>query len=391
MTAVMHEPVAPRQSVALHHVVDGSEDAPVLLLGGSLGSTVAMWEPQVPALAARFRVVRYDARGHGGSPVPPGPYVIDDLVADVVALLDHLGVRRASFAGLSLGGVTGMRLAALHPDRVDRLALVCTSARWPDPQPWLDRAAAVRAGGTASIADTVVQRWFTADGAQREPALVERSRVMVAATPADGYAACCEALAAMDVRGDLARIVAPTLVLAGEQDAATPPAMLEAIAAGIAGARLQVLQGAAHLANLEQPEVVTAALLAHLDPAGTTYEQGMRTRREVLGDAYVDRAVAATSALTAPFQDHITRTAWGEVWSRPGLSRASRSMVTLAVLAALGHDDELGLHVRAALRNGLTADEIGEVLLQTSVYAGVPAANSAFAVAQRVLAEEGAS
>jgi 3-oxoadipate enol-lactonase/4-carboxymuconolactone decarboxylase len=379
-------------AVDLHHVVDGPAGAPPVLLLGSLGSTLAMWEAQVAALAGPYRVVRADLRGHGGSPVPPGPYAIDDLVADAVALLDRLGIGAAHVVGVSLGGMTAMRLAALHPDRVDRLAVLCTSALLGRASDWAERAATVRASGTGAVAPAVVGRWFTEARRKADPDLVARHERMVAGTPPEGYAACCEAIAVMDLRADLPRIVAPTLAIAGADDPATPPDHLREIAAAVPGARLLVLPEAAHLACVEQPAAVNAALALHL--AGGTDDAarragGMRTRRAVLGDAHVDRAVAATTPFTAGFQDFITRTAWGDVWNRPGLSRRDRSVVTLTALVALGHENELEMHVRAALRNGLSPEEIGEVILHTAVYAGVPAANSAFARAARVIAETG--
>ena len=377
-------------AVDVHAVVEGPEDAPVVVLAGSLGSTLEMWDPQVPALAERFRVVRYDARGHGRSPVPPGPYSIDDLVDDAVALLDRLGVERASFVGLSLGGMTGMRLAAREPHRVDRLAVLCTAALLGPAAGWEERAATVRAQGTPAVAQAVVTRWLTDDLRAADPALVQRLEAMVAGTPDVGYAACCDAICAMDLRADLATISAPTLAIAGADDPATPPVHLQEIADAVPGGQLLVLPSAAHLANVEQAAAVNAALLLHLGaPTGDArrHTQGMAVRRAVLGDAHVDRAVAGTTALTAPFQDLITRYAWGDVWSRPGLDRRTRSMLTLALLTALGHEHELAMHVRAAVTNGLTAQEIGEVLLHSAVYAGVPAANRALAVAQPVLAE----
>ncbi len=366
----------------LHCDLSGPPDAPVLVLGSSLGTTGAMWEPQLPALERHFRVLRYDHRGHGASPVPPGPYTIDDLGGDVLALLDALGLETVSYAGLSLGGMVGMWLAATAPERVDRLVLCCTSARFDSAQPWLDRAGAVRSGGTASIAAQVVARWFTP--ALADEALIERALAWMAAAPDDGYAACCDALAALDLRPLLPAITAPTLVIAGADDLAIPVEHGAAIAAAIPDARLAVVPGAAHLANIEASEAVTRLLLNHLAPSpGTT------VRREVLGDAHVDRATAGTDAFTADFQDLITRYAWGEIWTRPGLDRRTRSAITLAMLATLHHDDELAMHVRAALRNGLTRDEIKEILLQVAIYAGAPAANRAFAVARRTFAELG--
>ncbi|WP_324278088.1 3-oxoadipate enol-lactonase [Blastococcus brunescens] len=200
----------------------GPADAPVVVLSNSLGATRAMWDPQVPALAERFRVITYDTRGHGRSPVPHGPYSLDDLVDDVVALLDRLGVGRAHVAGLSLGGMTGMRLAAREPDRVDRLVLLCTAALLGPRQNWQDRARTARAEGTGVLAPVVVGRWFTPGFAAAEPATVARMEAMIAAQPGEGYAGCCEAIADMDLRADLPTISAPTLVISGREDPATP-------------------------------------------------------------------------------------------------------------------------------------------------------------------------
>ena len=253
-------------AVEVAYSLDGPADAPVVLLSNSLGATRAMWDPQVPALAEHFRVVRYDTRGHGQSPAPAGPYSIDDLVDDVVALLDRLGVVRASFAGLSLGGMTGMRLAAREPERVDRLALLCTSAK-TDPQPFLDRAAAVRAGGTAPLAPTIAGRWLTPGYAAEHRDLVARLEAMIAGCDDEGYAACAEVVARIDLRADLARISAPTLVISGADDLALPPDHQKAIADGIPGAELLTVGPGAHLANLERTSEITGALLGHFQGA----------------------------------------------------------------------------------------------------------------------------
>lgn len=250
--------------VEVHAVVEGPQDAPVLVLSPSLGATVATWEPQARALGGRFRVVRYDPRGHGRSPGPPGPYTLDDLAGDVVALLDRLGVEAAHFCGLSLGGMTGMALAAAHPERVRRLVLCCTSAALGPPEAWAERAATVRRDGAAAVAADVVARWFTPGFAAAHPQVVDRMRAMVAATPAEAYAACCEAIEHMDLGDALPRITAPTLVIAGREDPATPPEHAEAIARRITGAQIRVLSPAAHLANLEQPDTVSRLVAEHL-------------------------------------------------------------------------------------------------------------------------------
>ena len=254
-------------AVAVSYTVDGAADAPVVVLSNSLGATRGMWDPQVPALAERFRVVTYDTRGHGESPAPPGPYTLDDLVDDLVALLDEVGGERAHVAGLSLGGMTAMRLAVREPARVHRLALLATSAR-PDPAPFLDRAAAVRSGGTAPLAPTVASRWVTPACAAEHPDLIARLEAMIAGADDEGYAACCEVVAAVDLVGDLGRISAPTLVVSGAEDPALPPPHQQLIADGIPGAELLTVSPGAHLPNLERTLEVTGALLHHFDAAG---------------------------------------------------------------------------------------------------------------------------
>ena len=255
-------------AVAVSHSVAGPEDAPVVVLSNSLGATRAMWDPQVPALAGRYRVISYDTRGHGDSPSPAGPYTLDDLVDDLVALLDEVGAERVHVAGLSLGGMTALRLAAREPGRVDRLALLCTSAK-PDPQPFLDRAAAVRSGGTAPLAPAIAGRWLTPAYAAEHPDLVARLEAMIAGCDDAGYAACAEVVAAVDLREDLGRIPAPTVVISGWDDLALPPEHQKLIADSIPGAELVTVSPGAHLANLEQPLRVTGVLLGHFDAGGS--------------------------------------------------------------------------------------------------------------------------
>jgi 3-oxoadipate enol-lactonase/4-carboxymuconolactone decarboxylase len=372
--------------VDLHHVVDGPADAPVVVLYPSLGSTLELWEPQVEPLSKHFRVVRVDARGHGGSPAPDGPYSIDDLGGDVVALLDRLGVERAHIVGVSLGGMIALWMAINHPQRVDHIVPTATAAALPEAG-FDARAATVRADGTQAIADAVLGRWLTPEGRAADPARAERMKGWILSTPDEGYAACCDAIDALDLVGELPSITAPTLVVSGLRDPAIPPEHQVRIAAGVPGARLAAVD-AAHIPNVEQPGRVTALILEHL-LARDPHADGMAVRRAVLGDEHVDRSIARTTALTAPFQDFITRYAWGDVWTRPGLDRRSRSMITLALLTGLKHENELAMHIRAAIRNGLTPEEIGEVLLHTAVYAGVPTANSAYAIAQETLEELG--
>jgi 3-oxoadipate enol-lactonase len=251
--------------VELNHVLEGPEDAPVLVLSNSLGTTLSMWDDQASVLRKHFRLLRYDQRGHGDSPVPFGPYKIEDLGLDLLALLDRLEIEHASFCGLSIGGLVGMWLGSEAPERVERLVLCCTASRF-DPEMYEARARNVRAAGVGSIADTVLERWFTPEFRAARPETVEWAGSMLRGTPAEGYAGCCEVLRDTDVRSRLGEIRAPTLVIAGAEDPAATVDQAEEIRDSIPEARLVVIE-AAHLANIERPEAVTREILEHLEPA----------------------------------------------------------------------------------------------------------------------------
>jgi 3-oxoadipate enol-lactonase len=254
-------------AVEVHHELSGAVHAPVVALSCSLGTDLSMWDPQVRRLSARMRVLRYDLRGHGRSPVPLGPYSIADLGRDLIALLDRLGISRASLCGVSIGGMTSMWVAANAPDRVERVVVCCSSA-YIDPEGmYRDRARAVREHGIEPLADAAIGRWFTSKFARAHPEVVQRRRRNLLATPVEGYAACCEALADMDLRGSLSAVRAPTLVISGREDPATPPEHGRVIADGIPAARFQVIEDAAHLANLQQPDLVSGLIERHLTPA----------------------------------------------------------------------------------------------------------------------------
>jgi 3-oxoadipate enol-lactonase len=248
----------------LNYLLEGPEDAPAVVFTGSLGTDITMWQPQTDRLRGRYRTLRYEIRGHGRSEVLPGPYAIADLGSDLVALLDRLEIDRAFVCGLSIGGMSSMWVAAHAPERVERLVLCCTSAQLGPPSAWTERAAAVRAGGVEVVADAVLARWFTPRFREAHPEVIERVRSRLIATPSEGYAGCCEAIAAMDLTGDLGAISAPTLVLAGGEDPATPPEHGRRIAELIPGARFEIVSPAAHLATVERPDLTTAMILRFL-------------------------------------------------------------------------------------------------------------------------------
>jgi 3-oxoadipate enol-lactonase len=250
-------------AVEVHALDEGRSDGPVVVLSNSLGTTLDMWEPQMAALTERFRVIRYDHRGHGGSPVPPGPYRIEDLAGDVLALLDRLRIARANVCGASMGGQVAMWIAAHAPERVDRLVLCCTSPVFGPPELWVDRAKTVRSDGTGAVAATVVGRWFTPDFAAANPEVVERFRDMIASTPPEGYAACCEAVGAADLRPDLGAIRARTLVIAGAEDPAVPRERTQELGSDIADARVEIVDPGAHLSSVERSDRVTELIVEH--------------------------------------------------------------------------------------------------------------------------------
>ncbi|MFE6226955.1 MULTISPECIES: alpha/beta fold hydrolase [unclassified Streptomyces] len=411
----------------LQYRVDGPDDAPVLVLGPSLGTTFHMWDRQIPELTRDRRVVRFDLPGHGGAPAQPFTSVAE-LGDRLLATLDGLGVQRFGYAGCSLGGAVGLDLALRAPHRVAALALVATAPRFGTADEWRQRGVVVRANGLEPMARTAPEQWFTPLFAANQPAIVDWAVQMVRTTDAACYVAACEALAVFDVRAALGSIGVPALVLVGSEDRVTGPAEARTLVAGIADAKLAVVPGASHLAPVEQPAAVTDLLLEHfaaaaLETSGTLavpppvppappapaeapapaapaaedgaeapagrpdpYEKGLGLRREILGDAHVDRALADADA--ADFQELVTRYAWGEVWARDGLDRRTRSVVTLTALVAGGHREALADHTRAALRNGLSPAEIREIVLHTAVYCGLPAAETALATVGRVITEE---
>lgn len=251
----------------LYYELEGPEDAPLLVLANSLGTNLRMWDDQAPELRRRFRLLRYNHRGHEVSEAPPEPYSMADLGGDVLALIDELGVERFSFAGLSIGGMVGMWLASEVPRRVECLALLCTSALMSPPDAWDERAKTARESGTAALSPTVVERWFTPAFREAAPDTVEWAEDMIRRTPDEGYAACCEAIRDMDLRDRLGSLAASTLIIAGEDDPATPPDHAALLRDSILGSEMTVIPDAAHLGNIEQAEAVTPLLLNHLDPA----------------------------------------------------------------------------------------------------------------------------
>jgi 3-oxoadipate enol-lactonase/4-carboxymuconolactone decarboxylase len=319
--------------------------------------------------------------------VTAGDYSIDELSRDVLALADALGIDRFAFCGLSIGGMIGQWLGAHAADRLTHLVLAHTSPKVSDPKAMEVRRETVLRDGMSAVAEAALGRFFSPAFLAENSVAVAHARRTLFSTDATGYAGCCAAVRDMDQRLLIGAITVPTLVIGGDLDVSMPWAEHGAILAAAIPHAKTVRLSAAHLGNLEKPRSFSAALFAFLAPATgiPTAEAGAAVRRAVLGDAHVDRAIASTTDFTRDFQDLITRFAWGTIWTRPGLDRRTRRLLVLTITAALGRWEEFNLHMRAGLDHDLELCDLQEVLLQTAVYAGVPAANTAFQMATEEL------
>jgi 3-oxoadipate enol-lactonase/4-carboxymuconolactone decarboxylase len=387
-------PFTTRDGCRLYWKVDGEAEKPPLLLLNSIGTDMALWDRAFPYLLPHFRLVRMDMRGHGASDAPEGDYSMSELAADALAILDAAGIGQAAVAGVSLGGMIAMELALTAPDRISAVALICTSAEM-DRAAWSDRVAKVRAEGTAAVADLAMGRFLSPAFSAANPGIEATVRGDLIAMADAGYAGAGAAIRDMDLIGRIRAISARALVVAGDRDVSTPfPGHGERIAAALPGAEVAHI-ASAHLAPIEAPAELATALRRFLlqDPdvlaaEAALFEAGLANRRRVLGDAWVDRSIAGRTPFNADFQALITRIAWHEVWGRSGLDDRTRRLLVIAITAALGRWEEFRLHVRTGLeQGGFTQDELKEVLIQTAIYAGLPAANTGFSEAAQVIEE----
>jgi 3-oxoadipate enol-lactonase/4-carboxymuconolactone decarboxylase len=374
-------PIIQTGGLRQYYRLDGAEGRPVLFFSHSLGCDHTQWDAQTAAMLPHFRILRYDIRGHGATEVPAGDYNIEILARDALALADALGIREFTWCGLSLGGMIGQWLGARAADRVMALVLANTSSHFPDPGVMDNRRRTVLENGMAAVEESVMGRFFSPERLNANPPAVAAVRRVLLATNPLGYAGCCAAIRDMDQRPLLPSISASTLIVVGDHDVSTPwDGHGEILAQQVAGSRVERLT--AHLSNLEAPYSFAAALARFLLPAtADTLTAGFAKRRAILGDAHVDRAVAATTDFNRSFQELITRFAWGTVWQRPGLDDRTRRLLALTATAALGRWEEFRMHVRTSLAGGLERCDLEETLLQLAVYAGLPAANTGFQIA----------
>jgi 3-oxoadipate enol-lactonase / 4-carboxymuconolactone decarboxylase len=384
-------PFASVNGTRLYYRLEGTGGKPVLVLSHSIGADHGQWAPQMADFLEHFQVLRYDTRGHGASQATPGDYSMEQLGRDVLGLADALKIDRFAFCGLSLGGMTGQWLGVNAPGRLIALVLANTSPRSklaPPALSWEDRRRTVLEKGMAPLLEQAMQRWFTPETLALKSPYVDSARVTFLGTDPVGYAGCCAAIRDMDHTPALGKITTATLVVGGDSDISTPWAGHgDALARDIRGARTVVLH-AAHFSNIDQPRSFTAAVLEFLlgetdatRKAGDPKDAGFAVRRAILGDAHVDRSIAATTDFNRDFQELITRYAWGTIWTRPGLDRRMRRLLVLAMMASLGRWEEFRMHTRAALEHGMEPCDLKELLLQAAIYAGVPVANTGFHIA----------
>jgi 3-oxoadipate enol-lactonase/4-carboxymuconolactone decarboxylase len=370
----------------MNYKLQGTPNSPVLIFSNSLGSEMMMWDELIPYLLPFFRVLQYDTRGHGGSPLTPNEgTTISELANDVIQLMDKLNIEAAYFCGLSMGGLIGQYLGINHPNRFKKIVLSNTGAKIGDDERWNGRIGTISKNGMQAIVDDTMERWFTEEFRSQNSERVAQTKAMFLRSDVDGYSNCCCAIRDADFREKLQSLSVETLVITGDEDPVTNVEQAEFLVSKIPNARLKVLH-ARHLAAAELPKEYAAVLIDFL-VGEQTFDKGMHVRRTVLGDAHVDNANSKINSVNADFQSFITRYAWGEIWTRPGLSKHNRSLITMSMLIALNRPAEFKMHVKAAFNNGVSVDEIKEVIMQSALYCGLPAANDAFHLALEVFKE----
>ena len=368
-----------------NYKLSGAPNSPVIVLSNSLGARYSMWDGLVALLLPYFRVLQYDTRGHGESDKPAGPYTIDALGRDVIDLMDQLAIDKAYYCGLSMGGLIGQWLAIHHGERFYKIALSNTAAKIGERQSWLDRIELLRAQGMQAISDATMEKWFSSRFKEESPKKYHNFREMFLAADVPGYCGCCDALAGADFSEDISRVDVPALVIAGDEDPVTTVMHAQFLVERIPDAQLLVINGR-HLLSAESPQLYAEGLIDFFI-GSSRYERGMHVRRCVLGEEHVEQSRRRATSFNEDFQDLVADVPWGRIWSRPGLDKHQRSLITLAMMIALNREQEFKMHVKAALNNGVSTDELKELILQASIYCGFPAALDAFRNAEQTVRE----
>lgn len=399
-------------------LTEADQTKPLLLVGPGLGTGVeALWTLCANELAADFEVIGYDLPGHGRAPASTEEFTLEELADSAAAIIAEQAAagRQVFFAGVSVSGAVALELALKHGDKFAAVAPICSAAKLGTPEAWKERGELVAKAGTPTMVTGSAERWFAPGFIEKHPERTTNLLHTLQNADRFAYAHVCNGLAGYDVRDRLGEITIPVVAMGGAADPVCPPEDIDFIAKNVPNGVGIIIDDAAHQAPLEQPEETAAALREHFLGAANgggakggaatsgaskdgaaqngaatlqeVFDNGMKVRREVLSDAHVDRANANKDEFSEDFQDLISKYAWGTIWTRPGLDRRMRSAVTLTAMVAGGYWEELAMHVKAARRNGVTVEEIKEILLQTAIYCSVPAANVAFKTAKEALAE----
>lgn len=365
----------------------GETYLPALFMAHPLGMSRDVWDEVCEQLHGHYRCIRWDLPGHGSSGAAADGLTAELLAHDILALADTLKIDGFNFIGTSIGGVVGQSLCQIAPERLEQVWLTNTGAVIGTKEAWAERAENVRRLGLAEMAEAIVPRWFSPSYVEQNPEVLQGWQVQLSRSDDESYAKLCEALAQVDSRGKLSNYTDSIVLIAGADDLSTPITALEALRAEFVDASLSVFEGVGHVPSVEVPNLLVECIQTNADRAtvgetGISYEQGLAQRKRILGEAHVEKASKNATTLDSPFQQFITRNAWGELWGNPSLTIQQRSMITTGILAALGRDGELGLHLRTAKRLGINEDQLRQVLMHVSIYAGVPAANHGFALAK---------
>ncbi|SHG17023.1 4-carboxymuconolactone decarboxylase /3-oxoadipate enol-lactonase [Flavobacterium segetis] len=374
-----------KYNMKTNYKLSGTPNSPVLVFSNSLGTDMSMWEEVIPYLLPYFQILQYDTRGLGKSQITTEPYTIQLLGQDVIDLLDTLNIEKAHFCGLSMGGLIGQWLAIHHSERFPKIILSNTAAKIGNAEGWNSRIETIQKSGLEFIAAATMERWFTANFIAKNEKRVDETHQMFIAIDVLGYSNCCEAIRDADFTEDLHKIKSKILVIAGNEDAVTTIEDAEFLINKIPESAISILS-ARHLSSTELPEKFATVLIEFI-VGESTFEKGMHVRRTVLGNAHVDKASQNVNEFNGEFQEFISNYAWGEIWTRPGISKHNRSLITIAMLVALNRKAELQMHIKAAFNNGVSKAEIKEVLMQSAIYCGLPAANDAIHTAEDVFKE----
>jgi 3-oxoadipate enol-lactonase/4-carboxymuconolactone decarboxylase len=373
-----------RNDITIHYKWINQNHAKNIVLINSLVTNFTIWNEVVERIKGQFNVLLFDKRGHGLSSTHKGEISIDDYADDVIDLMDNLSIEKTYVLGLSIGGMITYSLASRYSDRFIKLIFSNTGAKLGTLESWKDRVNAIEKGGITSMSSTIMERWLSPKYRTDFPAETAGYTNMLERNTILGYTQACLAIGNANFNPVLEKIKQPAMFIGGSADIGTTPELVKANAEKLNAERVEIIDGVGHLPCIEAPKEVAELISDFCKEELSLYEQGMKTRRSVLGNAHVDRAEANKTDFDKDFQTYIIKNAWGSIWSRPHLTKRERSMITIAVLSVLGHYDEVSMHIRATQNTGATEEDVKEVLLHIGVYAGVPITNHCMKIAKQV-------